>query len=65
MRKKICGAVAALAFLWLLGIAGSGDLGCNTIKDIIIQGSAALAIFAGSLYAGGFIETGSSQRRRR
>lgn len=57
MKQKICGAIAALAFLWLLGIVGASDIGQNTIKDILTQGSAALAIFTGSLYLGGFLET--------
>lgn len=41
MKRKICGTIAALAFVWLLGVAGSSDLGLNTTKDIIWQGGAA------------------------
>lgn len=58
MKRKICGTIATLAFIWLLGVAGNSDLGLNTIKDIIWQGGAALAIFGGSLYLGDFLELG-------
>lgn len=61
MKQKICGTIAALAFFWLLGIAGNSDLGLNTIEDIIWQGSAALTIFGGSLYLGGFLELGPAR----
>lgn len=61
MKQKICGTIATIAFLCLLGVAGSSDLGLNTIQDVIIQGGAALAIFAGSLYIGGFLETGGNR----
>lgn len=61
MKQKICGTIAALAFFWLLGIAGNSDLGLNTIEDIIWQGSAALAIFGGSLYLGGFLDLGPAR----
>lgn len=57
MKQKICGAIATLAFIWLLSIAGASDLGQNTVRDILTQGGAALAIFAGSLYLGGFLGT--------
>lgn len=61
MREKICGTIALLAFFWLLGVAGESDLGLNTIKDIIIQGGAALTIFIVSLYAGGLLEVGHAK----
>lgn len=55
MKEKICGTIAIIAFFWLLGIAGNSDLGLSTTGEVITQGSAALALFAGSLYAGGFL----------
>lgn len=55
MKEKICGTIAIIAFFWLLGIAGNSDLGLSTTGEVITQGGAALALFAGSLYAGGFL----------
>lgn len=61
MKQKICGTIAALAFFWLLCVAGNSDLGLNTIGECIWQGSAALAIFCGSLYLGGFLGAGPAR----
>lgn len=54
MKRRIqilCG----LSFLWLLGIAGSSDLGLNSLEDIIVQGTIAVSLFGITAYLGGLI----------
>lgn len=49
--RILCG----LSFLWLLGIAGSSDLGLNSLEDIIVQGTIAVSLFGITAYLGGLI----------
>ena len=57
MITKIWGTLACLSFLWLLGVAGSSDLGFEPdFGALCIKVFAGLAVFAASLWIGGFIE---------
>ena len=49
--RILCG----LSFLWLLGIAGSSDLGLNSLREIIVQGTIAVSMFGITAYLGGLI----------
>ena len=51
VMRILCG----LSFLWLLGIAGSSDLGLNSLEDIIVQGTIAVSLFGITAYLGGSI----------
>ena len=57
MRRKICGTLAFLSFMWILGVAGNSDLGLEPDFGVLcIKVFAGLAVFAASLWIGGFIE---------
>ena len=49
--RILCG----LSFLWLLGVAGNSDLGLSTTREVIVQGSAAVATFGLTAYLGGLM----------
>ena len=54
MKRRVqilCG----LSFLWLLGIAGSSDLGLNSLREVIVQGTIAVSLFGITAYLGGLI----------
>ena len=54
MKRRIqilCG----LSFLWLLGIAGSSDLGLNSLREVIVQGTIAVSLFGITAYLGGLM----------
>ena len=57
MRAKICGTLAFLSFMWLIGVAGNSDLGFEPdFGALCIKVLAGLAVFALSLKIGGFME---------
>jgi hypothetical protein len=56
MKKKICAAIAILSFLWLMGVAGSADLGRLEPGEIVAQGLCACASLFLSIKIGGFNE---------
>lgn len=57
MRTKICGTLACLSFLWLVGVAGNSDLGFEPdFGALVIKVLAGLVVFTASLKIGGFIE---------
>lgn len=57
MRTKICGTTAFLSFMWIIGVAGNSDLGFEPdFGALCIKVFAGLAVFAASLWIGGFIE---------
>ena len=49
--RILCG----LSFLWLLGIAGSSDLGLNSLREVIVQGTIAVSLLGITAYLGGLI----------
>lgn len=56
-KKRICGTVALLSFMYLLGVAGNSDLGLEpSFPALCIKLLIGLAVFALSLKIGGFIE---------
>ena len=57
MKTKICGTLACLSLLWLVGVAGNSDLGLEPdFGALVIKVLAGLVVFAASLWIGGFIE---------
>lgn len=51
IRQRICGALAFLSFLWMLGVIGSSDLGgelnvCSLIISVVVFG---VSVFLGGL----------------
>lgn len=56
-KKRICGTLAFLSFMWLLGVAGNSDLGLEPdLVALVIKVLAGLVVFTTSLKIGGFIE---------
>ena len=56
-KKRICGTLAFLSFMWLLGVAGNSDLGLEpNFVALVIKVLAGLVMFAASLKIGGFIK---------
>lgn len=56
-KRKVCGTLACLSFMWLLGVAGNSDLGLEPdFVAMVIKVLAGLVVFAASLKIGGFIE---------
>lgn len=57
IKRKVCGALAFLSFMWLVGVAGNSDLGLEPdFGALVIKVLAGLVVFAASLKIGGFIE---------
>ena len=56
-KKRICGTLAFLSFMWLIGVAGNSDLGLEPdFLTLVIKVLAGLVVFAASLKIGGFIK---------
>lgn len=56
-KRRICGTLAFLSFMWLIGVAGNSDLGLEPdFVALIVKVLAGLVVFAASLKIGGFIE---------
>lgn len=57
LKRRICGTLAFLSFVWLIGVAGNSDLGLEPdFGALIVKVLAGLVVFAASLKIGGFIE---------
>ena len=57
MKSKICGTIACISFLAMLGVAGNSDLGYETnFGALCIKAGICLAVFITSLKIGGFLE---------
>lgn len=57
LKRKTCGITALLSLLWLIGVAGSSDLGLEPdLGRLCIKVLAGLVVFGTSLKIGGFIE---------
>lgn len=57
IKRKVCGTLACLSFVWLLGVAGNSDLGLEPdFVALVIKVLAGLVVFAASLKIGGFIK---------
>lgn len=51
IKQRICGTLAFLSFMWMLGVIGSGDLGyelnvCSLIISVVVFG---VSIWLGGL----------------
>lgn len=56
-KQRVCGTLAFLSFMWLIGVAGNSDLGLEPdFRALCIKALAGLVVFAASLKIGGFIE---------
>ena len=54
-KKHICGTLACLSFVWLLGVAGNNDLGLEPdLGKLALKLLIGLAVFAASIVVGGF-----------
>ena len=56
-KQRICGTLALLSLLWLIGVAGHSDLGLEPdLGRLVLKVLIGLVVFAASLMIGGFIE---------
>ena len=54
-KERICGALAFLSFMWLIGVAGNSDLGLEPyLGQIALKLLIGLVVFAASIKIGGF-----------
>lgn len=57
IRRRVCGTLAFLSFVWLLGVAGNNDLGLEPdLGKLALKLLIGLAVFAASIIVGGFTE---------
>lgn len=54
IKRKVCGTLAFLSILWLLGVAGNSDLGAGPDpSDLIIKVLCGLLVLIASVKLGG------------
>ena len=53
--QRLCRVLCGLCFLWMLGIAGSSDLGTYTMRDILTQLPLAVSGFGLFAWLGGLM----------
>ena len=54
-KRRICGTLAFLSFMWMLGVAGNSDLGLEPdFGRLCIKVLAGLIVFVVSIKIGGF-----------
>ena len=57
LKRKVCGTLACLSFLWLVGVAGNSDLGLEPdLGALCLKVLAGFVVFTSSLKIGGFID---------
>ena len=57
IKRKACGTLAFLSFMWLLGVAGSSDAGLEPdLARMCTKLLIGAAVFAFSSYKGGLFE---------
>ena len=57
IKRKVCGTLAFLSFMWLIGVAGNSDLSLEPdFLALVVKVLAGLVVFAASLKIGGFIK---------
>ena len=55
IKRLICGTLAFLSFMWLIGVAGSSDLGAEPdLGVLIIKALCGLIVLIASVQLGGF-----------
>ena len=56
-KRRICGALAFLSFMWLIGVAGNSDLSLEPSTAVLfVKLSVGVAVFGLSAWLGGFIK---------
>lgn len=56
-KRKVCGILACLSFMWLLGVAGNSDLGLEpSTAALVVKLSVGVAIFGLSAWFGGLMK---------
>lgn len=54
-KRRICGTIAFLSFMWLLGVAGNSDIGLEPdLSKLALKLLIGLVVFAASIEIGGF-----------
>lgn len=54
-KRRVCGTLAFLSFMWLLGVAGNSDLGLEpALGQMALKLLIGLVVFAASIKIGGF-----------
>ena len=54
IKRKVCGTLAFLSFMWLIGVAGSSDLGAEPDPSVlIIKVLCGLLVLIASVQLGG------------
>ena len=57
IKRKVCGTLACLSFVWLVGVAGNSDLGLEPdLGALCLKVLAGFVVFAASLKIGGFVK---------
>lgn len=57
IKRKVCGTLAFLSFVWLVVVAGNSDLGLEPdLGALCLKVLAGFVVFAASLKIGGFIK---------
>lgn len=57
LKRRICGTLAFLSFMWLLGVAGNSDLGLEPSTAVLfVKLSAGVAVFGLSAWLGGLMK---------
>ena len=57
IKRKVCGTLAFLSFMWLLGVAGSNDAGLEPdLARMCTKLLIGATVFAFSSYKGGLFE---------
>ena len=56
-KRRICGTLALLSFMWLLGVAGNSDLGLEPSTAVLfVKLSVGVAVFGLSAWFGGLMK---------
>ena len=57
LKRRICGTLACLSFMWLLGVAGNSDLGLEpSTAVLLVKLSVGVAVFGLSAWFGGLMK---------
>ena len=56
-KQRICGTLAILSFMWLLGVAGNSDLSLEPSTAVLfVKLSVGVAVFGLSAWLGGLMK---------
>ena len=57
IKRRVCGTLAFLSFMWLLGVAGNSDLGLEpSTAALFVKLSVGVAVFGLSAWLGGLMK---------